>query len=340
MKEPLLNKEFIDKNLILFDKLKISTLLDIDKVYTSNKNHIKEDLYKTINSENEKFYLFKLLDLNFIELLNHGKDLHKLDDLELCVYRQLIDEILLTLEENNILVNEINDNLIFDEKDYTIYAGFLKRFGAYFLDNLFKGPWLFLIIYINNASRLNEVLTFIPSLIFFFFYNIYCVKRWGGTPGKLSSKIKIVKVNGDSVGWREAILRHIVDITLFLVIKIALIIVLFKMNDNQFNAMTYPERLGWIVMNMPVWYLPLTRAISYWAWSEFIVLLFNKKKRAIHDYIAGTVVIIKNRMISENKDCPYIKCELCNKIIIKEEGQIHLNSIILCNACWSKKNTC
>ena len=30
-----------------------------------------------------------------------------------------------------------------------------------------------------------------------------------------------------------------------------------------------------------------------WIWSEFVVLLFNRRKRAIHDFIAGTVVILK-----------------------------------------------
>ncbi|MFH3639525.1 RDD family protein, partial [Acinetobacter baumannii] len=43
----------------------------------------------------------------------------------------------------------------------------------------------------------------------------------------------------------------------------------------------------------PAWYSIVNSASELWTWSEFIVLLFNKRKRAIHDFIAGTIVIKK-----------------------------------------------
>ena len=33
--------------------------------------------------------------------------------------------------------------------------------------------------------------------------------------------------------------------------------------------------------------------MNVWVWSEFITILFNKRKKALHDYLAGTVVIRK-----------------------------------------------
>ena len=35
----------------------------------------------------------------------------------------------------------------------------------------------------------------------------------------------------------------------------------------------------------------LNIAFNIWIWSEFFVLLLNKRRRAIHDFIAETVVI-------------------------------------------------
>ena len=32
-------------------------------------------------------------------------------------------------------------------------------------------------------------------------------------------------------------------------------------------------------------------ASQVWLWSELVVLLLNKKRRALHDFIAGTVVV-------------------------------------------------
>jgi len=43
----------------------------------------------------------------------------------------------------------------------------------------------------------------------------------------------------------------------------------------------------------PAWYSLVSTLSQVWWWSEFIVLLFNKRKRAIHDFMAGTVVIKK-----------------------------------------------
>lgn len=44
----------------------------------------------------------------------------------------------------------------------------------------------------------------------------------------------------------------------------------------------------------PLWGLWAGYAQTAWLFSELIVLLFNEKKRAIHDFIAGTVVIKTN----------------------------------------------
>ena len=180
-----------------------------------------------------------------------------------------------------------------DNIEGTIYAGFWRRFGALWLDFLIVAPWNILVLYITNADRLNILYTIIPSYMFFIFYSIYCVKRWGGTPGKLILKIIIVNCSGNSVGWKEAILRHSVDFFLGMLINLAMIVVLLGMTDDQYSSMKYLDRGRWIMNNLPFWHKPAFWLNQIWVWSEFIVLLCNKRKRALHDYIAGTVVIMK-----------------------------------------------
>jgi uncharacterized RDD family membrane protein YckC len=41
----------------------------------------------------------------------------------------------------------------------------------------------------------------------------------------------------------------------------------------------------------PRWYHPLQIVQNIWVWGELIVLLTNRKRRAIHDFIAGTIVV-------------------------------------------------
>ena len=46
---------------------------------------------------------------------------------------------------------------------------------------------------------------------------------------------------------------------------------------------------------VPNWYQSVNIIASIWIWSEFIIMLTNKKRRALHDFMAGTVVI-RSRM--------------------------------------------
>jgi uncharacterized RDD family membrane protein YckC len=57
------------------------------------------------------------------------------------------------------------------------------------------------------------------------------------------------------------------------------------------------ERIEYIVPLYPSWYDLVTIGTNVWVWGELFVLLLNKRKRAIHDFIAGTVVI--NREYAE-----------------------------------------
>ena len=43
--------------------------------------------------------------------------------------------------------------------------------------------------------------------------------------------------------------------------------------------------------HLPGWYRGVEVASQLWMLSEFVVLLMNKRRRALHDYLAGTVVI-------------------------------------------------
>ncbi len=174
-----------------------------------------------------------------------------------------------------------------------IYAGFWRRFGAFWLDFLITAPITFGIAYINNLGRLNTLHTIIPSYAFFFIYHIYFVKLWGATPGKIIVKIKIVRNDGIRVDWKEAILRHIIQLVLGIFAAIALTIPIINMTDAEFASMSFIERFQQIVQSAPSWYKIVHWANQIWIWSEFLVLLLNKRKRALHDFVAGTVVIKK-----------------------------------------------
>jgi len=173
------------------------------------------------------------------------------------------------------------------------YAGFWKRFGAYWLDFIIFLPFTALSLWGNEYLRLFQLYWFVPSLIIIIWFNVYLVQKYGGTPGKLLLKIKVVKVDGSDIGYKEAILRYSVDFVLILVLSAALDPIVLGMTDAEYFSMDWKTRSIYIVSKAPHWYNFVQIAMTVWGWSEFLVMLTNKKRRALHDFIAGTVVIRK-----------------------------------------------
>jgi uncharacterized RDD family membrane protein YckC len=171
----------------------------------------------------------------------------------------------------------------------TIYPGFWRRLGAGLLDMLILMPYTLLFMFLNSFHKNMYFGTFIPHLLFVFWYNVYLPKRYGGTPGKLIARIKICAIDSSPIGWREAFLRCGVDIFLS-VIMISNTMIAVSLAENEvYNSLTWFEKAAYLssISNAGI----IKTLSNLWALSELIVLLFNKRKRAIHDFIAGTVII-------------------------------------------------
>lgn len=171
------------------------------------------------------------------------------------------------------------------------YASFWQRLGAYLLDVLILIPLMALHIWGGEQSRLFGAYYFIPGVIFGLWFHAYLVKRYGGTPGKLIVGIKISKLEGGPVGYREAVLRYSVLFVLGTISQVVLIQTTLGMSDIEYFALDWQERALRIQELAPNWLGWITLLTNIWIWGEFIVMMTNKKRRAIHDFIAGTVVV-------------------------------------------------
>jgi len=174
------------------------------------------------------------------------------------------------------------------------YAGFWPRLGSLLLDAIILLPIGVLVFWGSPTFRLFDVYYFLPGILFGLFYSVYLVRRFGGTPGKLLMGIRIRKVDGEPVGYREAFLRYFPDFIFCLLLSLALLLPLFQMSDAEYHALSFTQRNHRIMELAPSWYKPLQWAQTVWFWGELIVLLTNRKRRALHDFIAGTVVVHKS----------------------------------------------
>lgn len=185
-------------------------------------------------------------------------------------------------KQTPLQIEGISDNL---------YAGFWIRLGSLLLDTIFMLPIIFLILYINGLGKNVYFYSIIPNLAFALWYNIYLPKKYGGTPGKLVAGVKIIRLDGEAIGWKEATLRYSVMLILAILSSIWMINCLLQADEATFTSLGWLQRTQYLMTLSPGFFKFYNWASNIWIYSEFIVLLTNKRKRAIHDFIAGTVIV-------------------------------------------------
>lgn len=171
------------------------------------------------------------------------------------------------------------------------YAGIGPRTFALLVDALVFAPVL--AIFIILFDRLQTV----PAMLVYMgygalggAYDIYFLTRWGQTLGKMAAKIRVARLGGGVITFRHALLRNSVDITLWLVQAVSIAYLLVSWPEPEWSAMSMADQRRRLAERGP--FGGNFELISYlWIGSELIVLLFNKKRRALHDFIAGTVVV-------------------------------------------------
>lgn len=178
------------------------------------------------------------------------------------------------------------------------YASFWRRFGAFWLDGIILTPVMVFQMWGTEQYRLFYLYFFFPGLIFFFWYNTYIVKKYGGTPGKLLLRIKIVKIEGADIGYKEAIIRYSIDFFFLVVTWIIIITVFYKITDSDYYTLEWQARSSFINSKIPSKYNIIFMLEILWIASEFVVMLTNTRRRAIHDFLAGTVVVHKAKQAS------------------------------------------
>jgi uncharacterized RDD family membrane protein YckC len=171
------------------------------------------------------------------------------------------------------------------------YAGFWRRFGAYWLDVLVLLPLTGLVLWLGEKSRLFQLYYFIPGLVVGLVFHVYLVKRFGGTPGKILLKMRIARLDGTAVSYREALIRYSVLFALVTLTSVATVTGTLGMSDAEYASLGFVARNEKLMELMPRWFMPVNILLNIWIWSEFIVMLTNKRRRALHDFMAGTVVI-------------------------------------------------
>jgi uncharacterized RDD family membrane protein YckC len=107
--------------------------------------------------------------------------------------------------------------------------------------------------------------------------------------------LSVCKLNLERIGWEEAIRRSSVDYVFILLATLGNIITFISTPNENFGVSFFGAIKAFSDNQSTI--SSIAQSLSnLWFWSEVIVLLFNKKRRALHDFIAGTVVVVKDSL--------------------------------------------
>ena len=171
------------------------------------------------------------------------------------------------------------------------YSTFGPRFWTGSVDSCVLWPLGFIttmLLTVNIPKALAALLVVVESLAWLV-YTVVMHARFGQTVGKMLTKVRVVDFRTErSISWNQAWLREGIPIVLsfgFLGWQVFLILT----GSLSPGAVASGEALT----NSKGFWL-LTALPGLWFVAEVLTMLTNDKRRALHDFIAGTVVVRTN----------------------------------------------
>ncbi len=162
------------------------------------------------------------------------------------------------------------------------YKTFWPRLGAAFLDGAALAPLIWLDKILWNTTSI-PIILFLWLLIYTAIslsFSIGFLYYFGQTPGKMATGVIVLDHHGKKLSFQQAILRNIVSVV---ITPLSLFIVSKNLFIGEIANRGYGEDMQFLWWNMGL--------MMIWMFLEMITMLFNSKRRAIHDLIAGTVVV-------------------------------------------------
>jgi uncharacterized RDD family membrane protein YckC len=176
------------------------------------------------------------------------------------------------------------------ERVFTMtYARFWQRVTASIVDVFF----LVLVAWpVSQAitSRPSALVVALLGPLLVPVYEVYFHRRWGQTLGKRLVNIVVLDAGGNRITARQAVLRSSVGLAFGLAMAVSHSVGTMRISDAEFAALDSTQ-IAARQQTLAPYAALLWHASNVWFASELVTMLFNRRRRALHDLIAGTVVV-------------------------------------------------
>jgi len=155
------------------------------------------------------------------------------------------------------------------------YRGAFSRLVALVADLVVLGIIVFILGYVfgteTTVRDTDQTIKILPNWASLLVLSVYLLGFWawrGQTPGKMLMGAKIVKTDGSPMGFGTIFLRYIAFVASLAAVAYPYAYAANILNDTARTAIA-------IIIGLLL----------------FIVIAFNRRKRGLHDMVAGTVVV-------------------------------------------------
>jgi uncharacterized RDD family membrane protein YckC len=171
------------------------------------------------------------------------------------------------------------------ESQYGPYRNFWRRFWAGMVDGVIFEPvsWLDKWIWATGAPVPLLVLWFLLATSSRVAYSVLLHGFYGQTVGKRLLGVRVYDVSGAKLSMRQAMLRDCFPIVINLVAGVALLPTVAA-GENPLDPARFES-------GPSTWVLAVAWASGAWLLLELATMLANPHRRALHDFIAGSVVM-------------------------------------------------
>lgn len=158
--------------------------------------------------------------------------------------------------------------------------------------------WLIVLVLIFLIEEILSVIGDIDGLyiellriLVVYSFTTFLIVKYGGTPGKLLLNIKIIDINGKNLTTGKAILKQVLNLIVEIISIYIIFVVAYAIKGIN-NAINDP---GYIIAKTIVLFVPVLLFMPIYL-LDYIFILFSNKNRAIHDYLADSIVIYKGKV--------------------------------------------
>ncbi len=170
------------------------------------------------------------------------------------------------------------------------YSTFSPRFWTGWVDACVLWPInfsVYILLTLGLSTGLGVVLVLVQSFAWLF-YTVGMHAKYGQTYGKMVCKVRVVDFRTEgSLSFRQAFIREVIPVVLSAGLAGYEIYAIGTGALSQANIARgefVAHRIFWFLAGVPF----------LWAVAEGVSMLMNEKRRALHDFIAGTVVVRTN----------------------------------------------